>query len=158
MQVNVRKSLNSKGRCCEIKIDELEDYFVKPFSDVQSRQKRLELCNDFREWLKLVSRYEVISEIWINGLFATHEMMPKYVEVACVAYSNRKLLSNESQKEFNHLIKEKNWYIIRKYHCSVEVGLMFGDYIEKYGKYWFGDFKYDDSGGKPNGIFKITLL
>lgn len=158
MQVKVAKSLNTMGGCCEIKIDMLEDYFVKPFSGAQSRRKRSELCDGFREWLKVVSYYGMISEVWINGFFATDDEMPECVDVACVVHSNKKRLSDEEQKEFGHLTRKKNWYIVEKYHCSVELSLMFDDHIEKYGKIWFGEFRYDDSSGKPRGIFKITLL
>jgi hypothetical protein len=158
MQGNARKSLNNTGKSCIITIDDLEKYFVEPFTDPQSRQRRSELCAGFRMWLMEVRNCGLCLDVWVDGQFATYEAMPEYVGVACVIRSYQKEINEDRLSKFRSLVqKNSEWWLRKQYCCSVELNLISYGIIEKYGDWWFGGFDCYNNDGKRSGIFTISL-
>lgn len=157
MQGNTQESLNSTGECRVITIDELEQCFVEPFENPESRKKRSELCDGFREWLLEVKRFEVPIDIWINGLFATYEAMPDYVNMICIEHYNEKHLYGKDYINFDFFTRENNVYIRQKYKCSIELPLLNYNLLKDYDEYFFGEFQHYKHGGVCEGIFRISL-
>jgi len=153
MQGDMRKSLNTTGECRVITIDDLEEHFVEPFTDPESRQRRSELCAGFRTWLIKVKDFGVPLDIWINGHFATFEALPKHVDVVCVMHYFKKPLYGKDWSEFSFFIQKRNGQIQKEYNCSVELAVLNFDHIKNYPDSLFGNFQHYAN----DGIFKIIL-
>jgi hypothetical protein len=159
MQENTQKPLNGTGKSCLITVDDLESYFVEPFTDPESRQWRLTLCAGFRAWLTEIKNYGVCLDVWVNGQFITYAAKPEYVDVACVIRSYPDVSKQKGLSKFDCVIKNSDggWAVRNQYRCSIKLKLLHFSTINKYDDIWFEGFEHYKSAGKRSGVFTISL-
>ncbi|MDQ3020399.1 MAG: nucleotidyltransferase domain-containing protein [Bacteroidota bacterium] len=132
--------------------EEMNDIFVKPFSEKSERNK---ITKEFQNYIELFLRLNVNSEIWIDGSYATKEPNPSDIDIVFfLEVKQVDSLSGEKEELFQKLFLEKklikNLYYVDVYYADIN-----SDSEKEMWEIEFGT-RYDKE--TPKGIFRLKVL
>jgi len=131
-----------------ISLNELERYFVEPFSETTTRSY---LVQRFRAFFEKLQQLEISFEMWIDGSFLTLKSVPNDVDlVTFFNPSDINSLSVEKQALLKEIFEERHETKIR-YHCDVYVA--YANDSERI-NYWGNLFGFSRN-KTPKGIARL---
>lgn len=135
----------------ELKIEELEDIFVRPFT---SKKQRKVLVEKFKLLVSKLQGFGINFEIWIDGSFTTTN--PKPNDIDLVFFAKQSGITNlpiEEQERLWIFFNLQKTIIKRTYSCDIYLEFTEDIKQRSYWRGWFG-FSEDE---KPKGIARIFI-
>lgn len=135
----------------EIKLWELDKYFLEPFSE---KEQRTYLINRLQEFLNEFRVLGIEAEVWIDGSFTTSKPEPVDIDIALLLnQSDVDSLDEKKAMLFDRLVIQKP-HVLARYSCDVYL-------VDKNNKEeieeWIRTFGTDYNNINSKGIFKVIL-
>lgn len=141
----------------EYSMEDFEKQFIKDFA---TSETRLEIYEQFCEWLNRLTEILPPSYIWLDGSYLTSKVNPNDLDLV-VFYRPEDIVSAEMANDLDSMINKES----RKYDCDAYLCFSLGHLTEtqksNYGNhsimetYWMGQFTFDRS-RRPKGMVEIT--